>query len=128
MYLAVNWKAGEARMYDMIGYIGYGTAFIAFLAWASWVWQVSTTRGGFDSPMLALIWTILAVLLLAGCADLKPYVGYTHLSDPSISGDGYDLLCGGAKYREAIEVSLGACKNVRGDELIRVDVELVWND
>ena len=65
---------------------------------------------------------ILVLLLLSGCA---PYVGYTHLSDPRISNDGYDLVCTGVKGEY---LSTGVCKNLApyGGEFIKVDLEYVW--
>ena len=68
---------------------------------------------------------LLLLLLLAGCS---PYVGYTHLSDPRIKGDGYDLFCGGVKTESEIEVTAGACKNLRGGEFVKIDVEYVFRE
>jgi len=65
---------------------------------------------------------ILILLFLSGCA---PYVGYTHLSDPRIANDGYDLVCAGVKGEY---ISTGVCKNLakNNGEFIKIDVEYVW--
>ena len=65
---------------------------------------------------------ILILLFLSGCA---PYVGYTHLSDPRIANDGYDLVCTGVKGEY---ISTGICKNLghNNGEFIKIDVEYVW--
>ncbi len=67
---------------------------------------------------------LLLIPFLVGCA---PYVGYTHLSDPRINGDGYDLVCGGGKTKKNLDMSMAVCKNMRGGEFIRLDVEYVWD-
>ena len=65
------------------------------------------------------------LLFLAGCT---PYVGYSHISDPSISGDGSDIVCGGAKIEQGIEVSAAWCENLRNDwSGLKIDVEYVWD-
>jgi len=74
------------------------------------------------------IFVMILILLtvLAGCA---PYVGYSHLSDPNIRDDGYDLICGGVKYREhanPVEATIAGCANVRGGQMFRIDVDYVW--
>ena len=65
---------------------------------------------------------ILILLLLSGCS---PYVGYTHLSDPRIANDGYDLVCTGVKGEY---LSTGICRNLADNkgEFIKVDLEYVW--
>ena len=69
---------------------------------------------------------LLILLFLTGCA---PYVGYRHLSDPSISGDGSDLVCGGIKLDWALDASAGWCENLRNDwSGINIDLEYVWHD
>ena len=40
---------------------------------------------------------LLILLLLSGCT---PFVGYTHLSQPDVSNDGYDLICGGVELQK----------------------------
>jgi hypothetical protein len=67
---------------------------------------------------------LLLLLLLSGCS---PYVGYTHLSDPRVENDGYDLVCGGAKIRKTLEVSAAVCGDLRGDEYVKIDVEYVFD-
>ena len=66
----------------------------------------------------------LLALLLAGCS---PYVGYTHLSNPTVNGDGYDLACGGVKVEKSVELTIGACKAARlSGTHLKLDVEYVW--
>ena len=64
------------------------------------------------------------VICLVGCA---PFVGYSHLSDPRINDDGYDLVCGGAKITNALNLSFGVCRNLANSEgtLIKIDIEYV---
>ncbi len=66
---------------------------------------------------------IFLLFILAGCA---PYVGYTHLSDPRIGDDGYDLVCGGLKADKTVELSAAVCKNLHGGEYIKFDIEYIW--
>lgn len=65
---------------------------------------------------------LVVVICLSGCA---PYVGYTHLSDPRIANDGYDLVCTGVKGEY---LSTAVCKNLAPNkgEFIKVDLEYVW--
>ena len=61
------------------------------------------------------------LLLLGGCS---PYVGYTHLSQPNIDDDGYDLICGGfEKDVGRFRGDLALCENMasRGGTYARVD-------
>lgn len=71
-----------------------------------------------------------ALLLLPFLASCAPYVGYTHLDPTPMDNDkqAHDLICGGVKIRKAVEVSIGACGNVRGGEFFRIDVEYVHDD
>lgn len=62
---------------------------------------------------------LLLSCLLSGCA---PYVGYTHLSDPRIKDDGYDLICVGGETKEKLSIDTAVCKDVRGGEMVKVDV------
>ena len=69
---------------------------------------------------------ILLLLFLTSCA---PYVGYTHLSDPSRDNDGSDLVCAGVKLQKGLDISAGWCENLRNDwSGINIDVEYVWDD
>ena len=66
----------------------------------------------------------LFLLLLSGCA---PYVGYTHLSQPNIDDDGYDLVCVGAeKELGPLQTDIAACENLasRGGTYAKVDVRV----
>lgn len=64
----------------------------------------------------------IVVVFLTGCA---PYVGYTHLSNPRVSNDGYDLVCTGLKGEY---LTTGVCKNLADNsgEFVKVDLEYVW--
>ena len=65
-------------------------------------------------------------LSLCGCA---PFIGYSHLSDPSIPGDGYDLGCAGLKFDIAVDISAAWCENLNNDWAgVKVDVEYVWRE
>lgn len=71
---------------------------------------------------------LLLIPFLAGCV---PFVGYSHIDPTPLDNDGqaYDLICGGAKFREPanpIEVQVAVCHNVRGGKMFRVDVDYVW--
>jgi hypothetical protein len=48
----------------MIEYVGYGIAIIAGISWLRWFWQGYAYRGGFQSPILAIAWTVLAIVIL----------------------------------------------------------------
>jgi len=79
--------------------------------------------------MASMEFTILAMLpLLFGCADLHPFVGYTHLDETPLSRDeqAFDFVCGGVKYRAAIELSAAACRDIRAGAVFRFDAEYVW--
>ena len=53
---------------------------------------------------------------------------YEHLSDPGVSGDGYDLICvGGVGEIATVEVSIAPCKNVNGGEFIKVNARKVFD-
>jgi len=68
---------------------------------------------------------ILLVLLLSGCA---PYVGYRHLSDPSLSNDGYDMACAGIKVEKVLEFKTGVCRDARqSGTLVEVEIDYVFN-
>ena len=68
------------------------------------------------------LYLLFMAVFIAGCA---PYVGYTHLSDPRVSSDGYDLVCGGVKGEY---LTAGVCKNMaaNGGEFVKLDLEYVW--
>ena len=58
-----------------------------------------------------------------------PYASYTHLSDPRIAGDGYDLICAGGIYRKAnFEARTAGCYNAAPlhGEFVKVDISYVW--
>jgi hypothetical protein len=66
--------------------------------------------------------TLFASLLLSGCGT-TPYVAYEHKSDPGIEGDGWDLGCGGLKYRGRLSAKAGYCWNARGGNMLEARVE-----
>ena len=61
--------------------------------------------------------------MLSGCA---PFVEYEHLSDPRVSNDGYDLLCGGIQLDLAVELSGAVCGNIRGGEYVKINAKYVF--
>ena len=69
---------------------------------------------------------LLILLFLSGCA---PYVGYSHLSNPDVSGDGSDLVCAGVKVKQGLDFSVSWCENLRNDwSGVNIDVEWVWDE
>ena len=75
--------------------------------------------------LLAAFAMLVIVLLIFGCS---PFIGYSHLSDPGIQGDGSDLVCAGVKLRDEVELTVGGCKNLRGGQMLRIDAEYVWDE
>ena len=66
--------------------------------------------GKINMALLAVLF--LVIVMAAGCA---PYVGYTHLSDPRINNDGYDLAClGNESEVKRIQFDAAICQNMRG--------------
>ena len=80
------------------------------------------------SAMASTEFTVVAMLLLlSACETPSPYVGYTHLSDPDVPGDGYDLVCVGLKTEKVVEVSASYCENLNNDwSGVKIDVDYVW--
>ena len=67
----------------------------------------------------------LLLIFLHGCTA---FVEYEHLSNPGVSGDGYDLICvGGVGEIVTVEVSIAPCKNVNGGEFIKVNARKVFD-
>ena len=67
---------------------------------------------------------LLSILgLLFGCS---PYVGYTHISDPTINDRGLDLVCGGVTIEKGLSISGGLCKNLHGGVRGKIDVYKTW--
>ena len=55
---------------------------------------------------------LLLLLLLSGCT---PFVGYEHLSQPNVSNDGYDLICGGVELQKGrYRADAAICENLAG--------------
>ncbi len=63
------------------------------------------------------------MLLLSGCESLTPIISAKHISDPSIDNDGYDLVCAGAKTKKRLSLKGSWCKNIRGGDLIDIEIE-----
>lgn len=77
-----------------------------------------------------LIFVVSLVLIFIGLqlTGCSPYAEYRHISDPRISGDGYDLLCGGAQHAtQGFEIHGGLCRNVHGGEYVQAGVKYVWD-
>ena len=67
------------------------------------------------------------MLALSGCT---PYVGYTHLSQPSVANDGYDLICaGGEREKGMLRTDLAVCENVAssGGTFVKADVKILFS-
>ena len=75
---------------------------------------------------MKLKFTIALVLLLSGCT---PYIGYTHLSQPSIDNDGYDLVCGGIELeKNRLRLDTAVCENLArsgSDTYARIDARIL---
>ena len=72
---------------------------------------------------MARLIALSLVLALSACSSMTPYLSARHQSDPSISDDGYDLGCGGVKWRGQFSVKVGGCKNIRGGEVAEFEIE-----
>ena len=59
---------------------------------------------------------------LSGCGT---YVGYTHLDATPLQGgnDAYDLACWGKEVGERLSLDGALCKDLRGDEMLKVEVK-----
>ena len=73
-----------------------------------------------------MIRIIPILILLSGCT---PYVGYTHLSQPNVNDDGYDLMCGGVEYRKRhVRIDGAVCENLANshtDTYGKIDVRVL---
>ena len=68
---------------------------------------------------------ILVLLALTGCT---PYVGYTHLSQPNVANDGYDLMCGGVEWEKRhVRIDGAVCENLAPNhgQYAKVDVRVL---
>ena len=63
----------------------------------------------------------IILLSLSGCA---PYVEYTHLDPTPFHNDdmAYDLVCVGGETEDRLSVDTAMCKNVRGGEMLKINV------
>lgn len=68
-----------------------------------------------------LVWC--ALLILAGCSSLTPYVALRHQSDPGLKQDGRDLGCAGIKKRGRLSVKGGWCYDIEGDDMAELEIE-----
>lgn len=67
---------------------------------------------------------LTAMLMLSGCVT-----SYQHLSDPRVSNDGYDLLCGGIeKDVSSLRLRADICHNAapNGGEFLHTSIEYRW--
>lgn len=69
---------------------------------------------------------IIAAIIVTGCT---PYVGYTHLSQPNVDDDGFDLICGGFETQKRhVRGDIAGCENLArsGTETyIRADIRVL---
>lgn len=72
---------------------------------------------------MIIVGLLMLLATLAGCAEFTPYVSARHTSNPTIDGDGLDVICAGAKYRSRLSVKAGYCGNVRGGDILEVEIE-----
>ena len=69
---------------------------------------------------------IIAIsFLLTGCT---PFVSYTHLSDPGIDDDSFDLACGGIELEKYnVTTAVAACHDHwRSNQYAKIDVTYRW--
>jgi len=73
---------------------------------------------------MKVFWILAAVLALTGCTT-----SYKHFSNPRVSGDGYDLICGGVEKGDRLTVAVDACYNVNPGhgEFIFIEVKKRWS-
>lgn len=75
--------------------------------------------------MLRGILQVCGLITLGGCT---PFVGYSHVSMPNVSDDGYDFICGGVEYRRGIVTSdVSICENLANshtDTFAKIDVKV----
>lgn len=69
---------------------------------------------------------IILSLTLIGCVT-----SFKHQSDPSVSQDGYNLLCGGFEHRiQRVSGEISGCKNIvgnRGEHFV-FEVAYHWSE
>jgi hypothetical protein len=71
-----------------------------------------------ESIRLALV---LLSFLLTSCA---PYIGYRHVSNPTVDHDAIDTLCAGNEFRTVVEIKTGVCHVFyNGDTAFEVQVD-----
>jgi hypothetical protein len=70
-------------------------------------------------------YVVLVLVLLSGCTT-----SYRHLSDPRVSNDGYDLVCGGVEHGQKLMVSADVCHNLAPNkgEFIFIEAKYRWRD
>ena len=70
--------------------------------------------------------TIVALLMLtlAACETVTPYVSARHESDPGVSNDASNFVCGGVKAGAQLSVRIGWCNQLNGDlDEAEIDIE-----
>lgn len=66
---------------------------------------------------------LLLMLSLSGC--VTPYLGYQHISNPNVDGDGLDLICGGVKHQyKQLETRGSWCQKLHYDQVIQLEVNI----
>jgi len=71
------------------------------------------------------MYKLLIITALSGCT---PYVGYTHLSSPYVTNDGYDFACIGMEIEYAVKIDTGICQDMTANdgEFIKIDARYLW--
>lgn len=68
-----------------------------------------------------LIYVTIGAIAFSGCTT-----SYHHLSNPSISDDGYDLLCAGLEIGNQLRVAGRYCHNVSPAKGEYIMLDMVW--
>ena len=68
---------------------------------------------------------IALILILSGCSSLTPYAAIRHQSNPQISNDGQDTICGGIKKPGRLSIKAGYCYGYLNESrnVAEVDIE-----
>ena len=85
-----------------------------------------TLKHHYKQDCLSLVGVFVLAILLAGLFGCT--ASYKHLSDPRISNDGYDLVCGGVELGDNLTASVDVCHNIRGGELIHAELQYKWSN
>ena len=64
---------------------------------------------------------LCATATLSSCA---PYIGYRHVSNPTVDHDAIDTLCAGNEFRTVVEIKAGVCHVFyNGDTALEVQID-----